>query len=491
MKSHLKLVVTALLLLAGAVLAGDIPVRPEKLAYPGLTFNVPDAKAMRVKLSNGIVAYVAEDRMLPLVNVQVLLRGGAYLEPKGKEGLAHLTGTVWRSGGAGALEAAKLDEELDFLAAQVSTDVGATSGAVRMNLLSKDLDHGLGLLMDVVKSPRFEAARLDKAREDLLSDMKRRNDESGDIESREWSRLVYGEDYFLNRIPTKASVDSITRDDLVAFHATLANPANIVLAVSGDFDRATMIKKLEASFGAWKSTGPGVPPVPQPTAATAPGVYLVDKKDVNQARVSIGHIGARRPVADEQAMEVANDILGGGGFTSWITKRVRSDEGLAYSAYSAYTVGDVYPGSFRAFFQTKSSTAAFASAIVKELIEKMRTGTVGDEELVTSKNNAVETFPRTFESKARTVSRFASDELTGRPATYWTGYRDRIKAVDAAAVRAAAVAHLAPAKLIVLVVGNAEEILKGHPDHPNARLDAFGKISYLPLRDPLTMQPMK
>ncbi len=481
----------AALAVAAAAVATEIPGRPEQLTFPALTFNVPDARAMRVKLDNGVTAYVLADRMLPLLNVQVLFRGGAYLEPKGKEGVAGLTSTVWRSGGAGSLDGKALDEELDFLAAQLTTGVGSTSGGVNLNLLAKDLDRGMSLLMDVLQRPAFEQARIDKAKDDMLADMKRRNDETSDIEVREWQRLIYGDDYFVNHLATKASVDSITREDLLAFQKLLANPANFVVAVAGDFDRKAMIGKLNATIGAWKATGPAVPPVPQPGAGAAPGVYIVDKKDVNQARISIGHLGSKRPLADEQAYEVANDILGGGGFTSWITKRVRSDEGLAYTARSAAGVADTFPGTFRAFFQTKSATVAFGSQIVKGLIEKIRSTPVGEDELATSKNGFVERFPRTFEGATRTVGRFALDELTGRPGTYWTGYRDRIRAVDSAAVRAAATAHIAPEKLVVLVVGNAEEILKGHPDHQDAKLEAFGKITYVPLRDPLTLQPLQ
>jgi predicted Zn-dependent peptidase len=139
-------------LLATVALAADIPPRPEQLTYPALTFDVPDAEAMRVQLANGVPVYLAEDRLLPLVTIQVHFRGGSYLEPAGKQGLAGLTGTVWRSGGAGALDAKALDEELDYLAAQLSTSVGAATGMVSLNLLAKDLDRGLALLLDVLQN---------------------------------------------------------------------------------------------------------------------------------------------------------------------------------------------------------------------------------------------------------------------------------------------------------------------------------------------------
>lgn len=476
---------------AAATAAGQIPPRPEQIAFSPLTFNVPDAAGMRVKLANGVIAYVAEDKMLPLVNVAVLVRGGQYLEPVGKEGLAELTGTVWRTGGAGKLDAKALDEELDFLAAQLSTSVGGVSGRVSLNLLAKDLDRGLTLLMDVLREPRFEEARLAKAKEDMISEMKRRNDDSESIEDREWNRLVYGDDYWLNRLPTKASVDGITRDDLVSFHRLLANPANFVVAVAGDFDRKAMIAKLNATIGAWKATGAAVGAVPQPKGSASPGVYLVNKPEVNQGRVSIGHLGARRPLRDEAALDVANDILGGGGFTAWMMSKVRSDEGLAYSAYSDYGIGDLYPGTFRAYFQSKSSTCARAAQLTVELIGKITTTAVTQKELASSKTSFIERFPRTFESKLRTVTRYAQDDLVGLSHDHWKTYRARMGEVTESSAETAARAHIVPDRLIILVIGNVDEILKGHPDHPDAKFESFGPLVRLPLRDPLTLKPVK
>jgi zinc protease len=479
-----------LALVASGVVAQEIPARPEQLKFPPLNYKVPDAASLRVKLANGIPVYIAEDKLLPLVTVEVFFRGGKYLEPVGKEGLADLVGTVWRTGGAGDLDASALDEELDYLAAQLVTNVGETNGSVMLNLLSKDLDRGLGLLMDVLQKPRFEPSRLDKAKEDAIADMKRRNDDSADIEQREWDRLIYGDGYWLNRLATKASIDAITRDDLVAFQKRLANPANLVVAVAGDFDRKAMIGKLNATLGRWKTRHVRVPPVPQPENSPKPGVYLVDKPDVNQGRVSIGHLGAKRPLTDEAALTVANDILGGGGFTAWMMSRVRSDEGLAYSAYSRYGLGDVMPGTFRAYFQSKSATCAQAAALTLELIGKITSQAVTASELETSKNSFIETLPRTFETKFRTVARYAQDELVGRPHAYWTSYRERMRAVDAAAVAKAAKAHIHPDKLVILVVGNIAEILKGSADHPEARFEKLGPLVRVPLRDPLTLKPM-
>src|SRR5690606_10643919 len=161
------------LCLAAAVVRGQpIPDRPEKLEFPPLTFEPPDPSEYRVELKSGPVAYVIEDRELPLVNVLVLVRTGTYLEPPAKAGLAALTGQLLVRGGAGDMTAEELDERLDFLAAQMSSSIGPTEGSVRLNLLSKDIDEGLSILRDVLTAPRFQEDRLRLLKDQALQSMR-------------------------------------------------------------------------------------------------------------------------------------------------------------------------------------------------------------------------------------------------------------------------------------------------------------------------------
>jgi predicted Zn-dependent peptidase len=185
-----------------------------------------------------------------------------------------------------------------------------------------------------------------------------------------------------------------------------------------------------------------------------------------------------------------NGILGGGGFTSRIMSRVRSDEGLAYSAGSAFHHGVYYEGSFLAAFQSKSPTVAQAVAIVREEIEKLRTGRVSDEELAMEKNQIIESFPNRFANAGAIASQFASDYYTELPDDYWQTFRDRVRAVTAADVQRVAQKYLHPDKLVLLVVGNVDDILKGNPDQPQYQLTKLGfaeNVVRIPLPDPLTM----
>ena len=474
--------------------AQEIPDRPEKLTFPPLIYDAPNPADYRVELESGVIVYIYPDRERPLIDLSVNVRGGSYLDPKGKEGLASLTGYLMARGGIPSSPADKLDEELEFLAARLSSSFGGLSGSVGLNLLSKDADRGFEILRAVLAAPSFQEDKLALRKTQTLQGLKQRNDDSKNIESRERNFLAYGNRFWFNRHTTAASLGSIRREDLLSFHHKWVHPQNFIVSVSGDFDRNEMLKRLDDVFAAWPHPGKKAPPVSQEQKYGKPGVYIVNK-DVNQGRVSIMLPGIRWDAPDYYAIQVMNDVLGGGGFTSRITNRVRSDEGLAYSARSAFPGGVYYPVVFRAGFQSKSRTVAYATSIVLEEIERIIREPVTKEELLTTKKSFIDTFPNNFSSAAQVVSAFASDEMIGRYAKqphYWANYRDNIESVDIAAVQHVAKQRLKLDQMIILIVGQKEEILKGHPDHPVklGRLVKGGVIE-LPMRDPLTMQPAK
>lgn len=470
--------------------ARSIPPHPRDLKYAPLVFAPPKAGQYRHVLSSGTVAYLVEDHDLPLINLSVLIRAGKFMEPSGKEGLAALTGSQIRAGGTTSKTADEFNEAADFLAAQIFSGIGETQGTASLNCLTKKFDEALALFFDVLRNPRFQPDRLDLARSQTLQQMERRNDATEEIEAREWARLIRGPEHFTNRLPTKASVESITREDLLSFHKRYFHPGTFVFAASGDFKTSEMLARLESSVRGWEVNKTSLPEVPKPAFMPVPGVYAVHRPDVNQGRVLIGHLGAMRDIPDSYALSIMNDILGGPDFSSRLLGRVRSDEGLAYDAGSEFGLGVYYPGDFRARFQSKSATCAQAISIVLEEINRIRSTQVSEDELTTSKNQAIEVFPRFFAAATQVAGTFAQDEFTRRPAGYWDRYRDKIKAVTADDLQRAAQRYLQPDNLVILIVGNIEEIAKGNPDKPQYSISKFpkdGKIHRIPLPDPMTM----
>ncbi|MBM3844977.1 MAG: insulinase family protein [Verrucomicrobia bacterium] len=481
------------LFLSCSIGAAEIPDRPEKLKFPPLTYEPPRPQEHRLELKSGPVAYLVPSRELPLVQVVIHVRAGDYLDPEGKEGVGGMAGYLVSRGGTVSQSAEDLDERLAFLAANFSSSLSEARYTVSLNLLSKDLDEGFKILREALNQPRFQTNKLDLLKQQTIQGMKQRNDDSSDIEDRELTRLAYGEGFWLNRIPTQASVESVTQEDLHSFHKKWVHPRNMVAAVSGDFDREAMSRRLEELFAAWPYPGESAPPVPSTADFAKPGVYMVEK-DVNQGRVAVLLPGIRRDNPDNFAVAVMNMVLGGGGFTSRIMNRVRSDEGLAYSAFSTFRGGTYYATPFHAGFQSKSATVAYASSIVMEEMKRIATEQVSQEEWETARRVFIDNLPQRFSTRAQVADAFADEEVTGRFATdpdYWRNYRSRIESVTREDVQRVAAKYLDLKRAVVLVVGQKAEILKGHPNHA-VTLGSLvaGPLVDLPLRDPMTLKPM-
>lgn len=470
----------------------SIPKHFSELKFEELDFAVPEAERYRHVLANGVEVFIAEDHTLPLIDVSMDIRVGSFLE--GKKGVAEMTGTLLRVGGAGEMSAEEFDERADFLAAQLSSYTGDVRGGVLLNCITSTLDETLDLLFAMLRTPRFQQDRIEIEKDDLLEGMKQRNDSPQSISRREWQWLMRGREHFTSQYMTRADVEAITRDDLVDFHKKYWRPENVVIAVSGDVDPEEVLAKLNRRFEGWKVEGPEIPwPPPEPDHSPIPGVYYVEK-DIPQGRVVIGHQGIKRKSWEDKepfTVSLMNDVLGGGSaFTSRLIKRIRSDEGLSYSAGSSFDVGRLWPGIFRMGFQSKSPTVAFAAQIAIEEVNRMRTEPVSDNELRLARRQRIETFPQRFESPSQIATVFAEDAFLDRPHSYWKSYRENLEAVTAKDIQEAARKYLDPDKLVFLIVGDWETIAKGDPDG-KATMAQFGKATQIPLRDPMTLEPME
>jgi len=485
----MRSIVAALLVAGLGPARQDVPDHPDKLAYRELAYGVPDPAAMRVQLSTGSAAYLVEDPSLPIVDLQVYFRAGSFDEPRGKEGVAGATAHLMRTGGTKNRTPEALDEELDFLAANLSVSMGDVSGSASLSVLSKDLDKGIGILADVLRNPVFTQEKLDLFKAQTIDELQARNDRTGSIEARETNLLFYG-DFPINRLETKASVESFTREDLQAFHQRAIHPANFIIAASGAFKAGDLRGKLEAAFKDWPHPPSERPGVPAVTHQAKPGItcFHKDGKNINQGRVTMGHLGIDIHNPDVQAIRVMSYILGAGGFSSRLMQKVRTEEGLAYSVGSDLRPGIVYPYVFRIQFQSKSESCAYAAKLCLDEIARFQKDGVSEKELKDAQQFYLDAFPGLFfATKLQTASTYAQAELLGIPKDYYRTYREKIAKLTTAEVLRVAREYLKPEKFAWVVVGNIPVIKAGDGKHP-VKLADLGPVTDVPLADPMTLE---
>lgn len=477
-----------LVVLAALGVGQEIPSHPDKLKYKSLDWEVPKPEAYRSVLKNGMVVYAKEDRSLPKVDLTLLIRAGSFWEPRGKEGLASITGTVMRTGGTELRSPEELDEKLESLAIDLDVSIGDTSASATLSALTKYVDDGLTLLVEVLSRPSFRQDKLDLAKAQTVQSMQTRNDSPASIESREVSLLLYG-DYPVNAHPTKGSVDSIAREDLIAFHRRFFHPSAMILAAAGDFSKKEFLEKLERAFADCPTPAPEKASVPPVAHEPAPGVYCFqDKLPRNpQGRVTIGHLGIDLHHPDAFAIRVMSYIFGAGGFASRLMKVVRTDEGLAYDVRCDYRPGIAHRGTFRMAFQSRSESCLYAAALCLREMERMQKEEVSAEELQGAIQFYVDAFPALFFSTpAQTVSTLAGAEFHKYPKDYYQTYRENISAVTAADIKRVAREHMTRDRLVFVLVGNLSAIKGGDGKH-DVKIEQFGAVQDVPLPDPMTL----
>jgi predicted Zn-dependent peptidase len=169
----------------------------------------------------------------------------------------------------------------------------------------------------------------------------------------------------------------------------------------------------------------------------------------------MGHLGIDKDNPDLYALRVMDFILGAGGFNSRLMRRVRSDEGLAYSVWSGFDIGRRFPGPFTAGTETRSATTGRTIGLMREIMTGMTRREVTAQELTLAKESIVNAFVFGFTDAERVVAQRARIEFFGYPAGYLEGYRDRIAAVTAADVLRVARTYLHPERMVTVVVGDA------------------------------------
>jgi zinc protease len=429
----------------------------EKIPIPKLHDFKPQ-QPKRIVLKNGIVVFLQEDHELPFVSGSVLIPGGSRDEDPAKTGLVSLYGQAWRTSGTAKLDGDAMDDLLEAKAAHIETGGDEDSTALSWDSLTGDADQVFSLALDLLLHPEFNAEKLALAQQQEATGIVRRNDDEAEIAERESTKLVYGAQSPYAREPELATIGAVTVGDLKAWHQrTIGGP--LIVAIGGDFDPAAMEAKLRAAFEGL----PAVKPVPvrhENFAGPKPGVYFIDKEDVNQSNVQIVGLGTDRLNPDLPALAVMNEILGG-GFASRLFQKIRTELGLAYSVGGGLGFAYDHPAAFRVDVLTKSATTVDATAHALDEIAGLTARPFTQEELDRAKDNILNSFLFRYDTREKVLAEQVRLEFYGYPSDYLESYKAALERVTVADLNAAAKKYIHPEKLALLVVGNGPEIKPG------------------------------
>ncbi|MGM0460468.1 MAG: M16 family metallopeptidase, partial [Bacteroidota bacterium] len=442
------------------------PVDVEGLQFPELNdYQIPEVEMF--ELDNGMKFYLVEDDEVPLINLNMIVRAGSFMEPEDKVGLSSIMTNAMRNGGSEAYPEDELNQLLEDKAAQIEFGMGRNSGSVSLNTLKEDFDELLPVLVDVMRNPRMPQEKIDLAIRQQRSSISRRNDDAQQIGFREFSKLIYGEDSPQARTTELYTLDNITREDLIEFHQNAYTGQNLMVGLVGDFDVDEIKPILEEAFSEIPAGERNELEFDEVDYEFEPSIHFVDKSDVNQSVVLMGHIGGFRDNPDYAALQAMNEVLSG-GFSGRLFQNVRSDQGLAYSVFGNYGSSTLYRGQFYAGVFTRSEATAEAIEAVRREMEKLQEEPVTEEELEDTRNSIFNSLVFRNDSRSDVLNQRMNNEYLGLPEDAFETYIDQLREVNAEDIQRVAREYMRPDDMKILVVGNGDEL--------GDQLEQFGEV---------------
>ncbi|MEO7217386.1 MAG: pitrilysin family protein [Gemmatimonadaceae bacterium] len=425
------------------------------MAGPPREYHFP--KFDRRVLSNGLTLLVAPSHNLPIVTVLAIVDAGGVAEPAGKEGVAELTARALNEG-TPKYDGEVLTDYLEQLGTSVGGAAGWDSASLAMTVLRRNLENAFVHFAEVLVRPTFPVAAIERLKAERCAELMQIESEPRELADEKFDEYIY-DTASRFRLPlggTAVSVQSLTRDDVVAFHAARYQPSATTLIVVGDVEMDEVAALVETGLGAW-SGGDVVrkSAMDLPSRATR-SVRIVGKEDAPQSEVRIGHVGVPRTHPDYFSITVMNAVLGG-LFSSRINLNLREVHGYTYGASSAFDWRRE-AGPFVAGTAVASDVTAPAIEETLKEIDRMRSEPISESELSLATSYLAGVFPIRYETTAAIAAALATLRIYGLPADWYDTYRSRIGAVSIDDVLAAARKHIRPDALQIVIVGDADAI---------------------------------
>lgn len=436
------------------------PADRTRLPVPGAVPPVRFPPVREGRLSSGLRLRTVEHAGPPVVTCVLTLPVGSASDPDRQPGLVALTADLLDEGSM-TRPALELHVALDRIGARLGTVVGTDALTVSLTTLGRFAAEGLRLLAEIVVTPRFDAADVDRVRQLRRNRLRQLRTVPGAVADRVLLETLYpAHPYGHLGIGTDESLEGLDVDDVRRFHQEALGLGSATLVAVGALSHSELADAAEQAFGDLPAEAPDAGVVVDPSDLPPPGpasarLVLVDRPGAVQTELRVGHVGAARLTPDYHALLALNMVLGG-QFSSRLNQRLREEKGYTYGVRSAFDCRRA-PGPF----SVEAGVQADATVeSVQEVLAQM--SAIGDDRPVTSSEidlaRAALTrgFARGFETAgqvARGIARLVSQRL---PADYYDTFVPMVESVQIGAVTAAARVHLRAEEATVVAVGPAE-----------------------------------
>ena len=470
----IRFVLIALLLVPASSEAGQKNWPSERPPRPIAARNVKFPPYAVKTLANGLQVIAVSHHEQPAVSLRLIVRAGAAQDPADKSGVAALAATLLDQGTA-TRSAEQIANAIDSIGGALGTAAGPDLTSINAVVMKDSLAFGLELVSDLAQHPAFAAEEIERQRQQSLSGMQVSYDDPEFLANLVFDRIVYGSHpYGRPQGGTPATVASLTRNDLVAFHTKWFGANNAILAIVGDVNAEEAFAGAERAFGSWGrvTSEPAKPADPPPPSRR---VVVIDKPGSVQTEIRVGNIGIPRKHDDFMALDLATKVLGGEG-ANRLHRVLRSERGLTYGASAEFNAlkqaGDIV-----AQTNTRSETTGQTLRLMVDEVWRLIRDRVGDRELEGAQEYLTGSFPLTIETPSQIALQILNAVFFGLNMNDLQTYRERVNVVTVDDVQRVARTYLHPDQLTIVLVGDASAFLKQLPG------SGFDKFDVIPVSE--------
>jgi predicted Zn-dependent peptidase len=437
--------------------------KPEKIVYPA-------ADTMEIA---GSKVFYLPDRELPLVDLALLVKAGSVDVDEAKMGLTSLlNGSIIR-GGTQSYSPAQLALVLDENAIQISVAVREEEAVVHLSVLKDDWQAGLSILQEILTRPGFDPRVMEVVKTQQVTGLKRQGGNAQAVAARE--RKIWhfgGHPYGRDPLGALQTIPGLSREDLKQFLAQYFVPSNMVAAVAGDVDKAEVLSGLGQFFEALPQTKAPVRKLADP-GKTPPVLALIHKPGQVQSQIALSLPSVKRTHPDYWKISLLTNIFGGDG--SLMSKRLRDDLGLVYSAgfYETYKWS---AGVLFGYIGCKGDQTVPA---ISETIKIMRAlgQTVPQKELDQKRLDALNSFVFNVDAPADLVRVYARYYMRNEPLDTLGKIQDAFFSAKKDDLRRLAAEYLVPDNVQIFVVGDKNIKVKGSAGHESTLEDMLRDLA--------------
>ena len=430
----------------------------------------------RVVLDNGAVLLLNEKRDVPIIGMNVLVRGGSATDPADQAGVASMLAALLEKGAAGR-DAATFAEAAARVGGRISSGAGLESFDVSAELLSRDVELMIELVSDMLLRPALDQAEFDKLRQRRIALIQAAKDGNPSaLTSSYGNAFLFGDHPYGSPVSgSESSLAAIDHDAVEQHYRNFFGGDRLIIAVSGDFDIAAMKARLTQVFGGWEAAAAEFPVIDVPAKLSGRRVLLIDKPGAAQAYFWIGNVGVAIDYPRRAELRIANTLFGG-RFTSMLMTALRVESGLTYGASSVVQQYSK-PGSVTIQSFTEASKTAEAIDMAIGLLDRLHRQGVNDEMIASARNYIMGQFPPTLETASSLASMFAWLELHGLDRGYIDDYGAALEAVTPVSVHNA-ISEVFPGTddLVFVLIGDAAKIRDA--------VSKYGPVTEMPITAP-------